>query len=479
MELDHIDIPNKIEFKFNNSIINSNDYYKNINHIYNNMQNWFNPIKYLMKKWDKNNEMFFLLDTEKISLILEKYGKIRNLYEYKYTIFNLLQYAMLFEKYEFLNNKKDYLYMRRNNDDKEAFILYLHKYFNVKKNNTYNYETMGMPHNSNDYKLNKQYDVIITKNTSKLDLNVNQEINNISYIIKSVLYIVKNLNKGGAAVIYFTSLLEDSSQQLILLLQSCFKNVHIFHPHYYSYNWSNWVICDDFIGETFSTDLMNELNNYKSNTITKLFKKNVISGNNYLLGPLHYLNTQLINRIKFYLDPPELNKNKYMDEILHFYMNYKIIVINPYYIFKSLKNILKKIIKNILKDIIDDKNKIKIFLIYKPELNFFSVIKKYQKYENIQKYLVTDLKDYFSKMSKSIIISNSLDTFNKNLDIAFICNFNSITEPIKIWNLLNNNSHMIFINCKTDRVNCFLNEIYNEYELIFFNVNIVIKKINN
>jgi hypothetical protein len=463
------------------------DYYNNTKKIYKNYQLWFNPAKYIYSFEQHYNESFFTFNSDNLIEMIKNNKQIYNFNIHDdtkiYNILNILQYMKILNKFTFLTKYKNILYVHMHKNDDDNLLLYLFDYINS-NNKKYKYdveiEYLSIVHNK-DTKLNKKYDMMFFFLSHRFDDITHHEQFNIENLLLNLTIILKNINNNGSAIIYFPSLFEKATQSIILILQLFFDKVHLYHPHFYMYSWANWVICEKFsqLNNDVEINIINELDNIVKNiNINKPKPYNKIINNkifnNYHLynAPLFAFNHTIYKNNEYFMDPPKFNKNKYLGELLEFYINYDpLLKINNFYIKRAL-----------YKDI-------KFMQIYNGML--LINIYDYDIYENIiQKKFTSHI--YMLNSSVKIINNicelcneNNIELFSydniKNINYLFECiiikNENyKIVELLKIWNLLKNNGVIIFFCEKLNNLKCFLEEIAT-YMLIENNSNIVIKKI--
>ena len=307
--------------------------------------------------------------------------------------------------------------------------------------------------------------------------------------IISLTHSLHMLKKGGHLIFYLTSFYENISLSILILLQSCFDQVHIYHPHFYSYSWANWIICENYNGmnKHIIDKLIKIINNIPSinpdilinrkfNTLINPHTLDVIlNKQRFNMANFYTLGKEMIKRVDFYMNPPKFKKNEYYNELIQFYRNYlQSIDISLLYINKTIP--LNRL--NLKEILFVDVNSIDIYTIFLQKKYNYTMV-------NINSNVI------ISKLSKKYNLSNInvyyninfLKFFKKKYSIIYITLDNNITlvELLELFNYTTDYLVILFyVNNTDDNINivkCFLNQIINKVKIIQNNFHVILKKI--
>ena len=495
-ELDNIDYNTLLLNKDNNIIIKpvlkkmsdtSIDYYNNTKKIYEKYQLWFNPAKYIYSFEQHYNEPFFSFNSDNL---IEMIKHNKNIYDFSihnetriYNVLNILQYMKIFNKYTFLTKYKNILYVHMHNEDNDNLLFYLYDYINS-NNKKYKYD-VHMDQisfkNKQNTQLEKKYDLMFFFLSHRFDNITYHEQYNIENLLLNLVIILKNINNNGSAIIYFPSLFEKATQSIILILQLFFNKIYLYHPHFYMYSWANWIICEKFmsLNNNIETNIINELDNIVKNInidkpkpYNKLISNKIFNNYHLYNAPLFAFNHTIFKNNEIFLNPPKFYKNKYLRELLEYYMNYDpLLKINNFYIKRALFKDIKFMKKY---------NNILLINIYDYDIYENIIQKKYTTnihMLNNSTKITNNIYELCNENNIKLFTFENINNINNLYDCIIIKNENyKIIQLLYIWKLLKNNGIIIFFGEKLVNLKCFLEQI-TTYTLIENNSNILISNL--
>lgn len=515
LTLPQITLPNiqalNLKLENNSNKGYSYKYYNDIQKIYKNFQLWFNPLKYIHQNLSSN---FFRINDKLLMKRIQKSLPIDNTLYGKYGSINTIQFLYMYEHYTFLKKSKSVLYINLDTHNRVSSPnvtaqLYLYElvYKSVSKymlslTNVVSDKVTTMKKSSyNEQIINRTYYKNFIKNNSKLDLIIlftnmivpnkvlNYEVMGSEMNIISLTHALHILKRGGNLIFYLTSFYENISLSILLLLQSCFKKVHIYHPHFYSYSWANWIVCEHYTGidNTLLQKLIKIAKNVPSIDEKKICKREfntlikpsvlseILETQRFNMSSFYVLGNEMTERIKFYTNPPKFNKKIYETELIQFYRNYlQTIDVSLMYVLKTVPlklNLKKTLFVNI--DTIDVYSlfmkKIGEFTLVNKNANIIaSELSKDYGYLYVNTYFNLNFLNFVKKKYTTIYVSME----NNDITLENMINlFNYTTEYFVILFYVNNDSNNI------NTVTCFMKQITDKVKIVNNGFNIVLKKI--
>jgi len=481
-ELDHIDnklIPELDNLRIKPELVESSKsastYYKNIDKIYSDFKDWNNPIKYITNIINVYNQPFFCMESSR--LLTLNNNNIFNLeLNEVYELINVIQFLTIFTKYDFLLNHKKILHI--NFIDYDTKLFYIFDYLNCQKP-SYKFDIKKDKFVFNEKSISKlkKYDFIYFFLNDRRPTNENQELYNINNQLINLFIILNNLEEGGSALIYFPSIYEKASQSMIMLLQIFFEKIYLFHPHFYSYSWANWVICKNFkkintkFEENLNKDLKDIISKKDYKPFNKLFSNQIFTNYTVFNSNLYQFNNKQFNMLSYFMDNKlKFDKEEYLQELLAFYINYSYALqINNFYVIKALFHHLKYI-KNTKNLLLVNINDYEIYEFLAKNIKNISVI-------NDNPKIISKVNELAAEENINLNIIGNLSNSNYEYDLIMIKNENNLFNILEIFQHLEEGKFMIFFKENILNLKCFLDNV--KYKLIENNSNVIIKKISN
>ncbi len=153
---------------------------------------------------------------------------------------------------------------------------------------------------------------------------------------------------------------------MLLIFQTVFTKVHIIRPHFYTYSYAHWIVCENFLPKTAPTFIIKQLTKvlkqyskegYIGPTYDPLLRTSKAKQRklyNYIMNPTIYPNFRFYDAQLYQLGKHNLEaikrlqklktpaKNSYILTLLNFYQNYsESMPINHHYLDKYIIKYLK------------------------------------------------------------------------------------------------------------------------------------------
>ena len=284
----------------------SDEYFYYIHQNYLFYKDIFNPISYLINKYKEKQKPIYNLKVNNYNSF-NYYKLIKVLYKNYYNLLNFIQKVNIYNLFNLYKKDPNILNIASRQEIKFNDACFykenklVHKYaykLSYKVNKIihkqvlilYNENKINLKHLNNNPKIknkiflnfqdninNKKEEIINKykynivnsfsylghhiKSNGKLDL----ELVHAPYMLQDLYHILNYLEKGGHSIIYAVSLFHPISLDILLILNNLFEEVNIKHESHYSYSFSLFIICRNYLGATkkFKDKVLNLIKEFK------------------------------------------------------------------------------------------------------------------------------------------------------------------------------------------------------------------------